>query len=69
MDDAWGLVALGLLLGIPLGMAALWFLVQAGQHQSGLPVTYSNVEEWEFVRDPATGRTLGVKVHREARGA
>jgi hypothetical protein len=27
---------------------------------------FTNVEEWEIIRDPATGRTLGIRVHRDA---
>lgn len=28
--------------------------------------TYENMEEWEFVRDPKTGRTQGVRAKRHA---
>ena len=29
-------------------------------------MTYTNVEEWEIIKDPKTGRTTGVRVKRTA---
>lgn len=58
-----GIVAgalLGLALGIPLG----WLIAQAFM-QSSQPKQFSNLEEWEIVKD-RDGRVRGVRVHRTA---
>jgi hypothetical protein len=67
-EKDWIILAAGLLLGIPIGIALLWFFTNAPQNIFA-PKTYSNLEEWEFIRDSATGRTKGLKVKRTAKGA
>jgi hypothetical protein len=56
--DILGKVLL-LVLGVVLGYVI--FRIASGY-------SYSNIEEWEIVRDPETGRVRGVRVHREAKG-
>ena len=56
---------LGVLIGIPIGMMLLWlFTRNLSAHKS-----FSNLEEWEFIRDPVTGRTKGLRVKRRAEAA
>jgi len=49
-----------LVLGVLIGIGIYWF---ATHHHSS--TTYSNVEEWEIVKDER-GRTVGIRVHRRA---
>jgi hypothetical protein len=68
-DSDWMFViglAAGLLIGIPVAIALLWFF---NQSQNTITKTYANLEEWEFIRDPVTGRTEGLKVKRTAKEA
>jgi hypothetical protein len=65
MDEKdWLILAAGLLLGIPIGIALLWFFTHP---KSTTAKTYANLEEWEFIRDPITGRTKGLRVKRTAK--
>jgi hypothetical protein len=53
--------------GIAIGAVAVYFYMKS---KTSLPVsyavkTYSNIEEWEIVKD-SDGRVRGVKVHRKA---
>jgi hypothetical protein len=65
-----GEVLAWIVLGPPLlllwGLAAL---LSQGPPSAPAPqrTYYSNVEEWELVRDPETGRLRGIKVIREAK--
>jgi len=52
-----------LILGFLLGLAVGWII---SQHSTArLRKTYSNVEEWEIIKDEK-GRVRGIKVHRTA---
>jgi uncharacterized membrane-anchored protein YhcB (DUF1043 family) len=65
MDEKdWLLLTAGLLIGIPVGIALFWFFTHS---KSTAAKTYANLEEWEFIRDPATGRTKGLMVKRTAK--
>jgi hypothetical protein len=66
VEKDWLLLAAGLLIGIPVGIALLWFFTHS---KSTTAKTYANLEEWEFVRDPITGRTKGLRVKRTAKEA
>jgi len=63
-------IVIGILVGIPLGIGLLWAFTHLSGQQTALRYvpakTYSNVEEWEIIKDPKTGRTLGIRVHRKA---
>lgn len=61
-------IVLGLFVGVPLGAFFLWLFTRPrSPSPTYVPTkTYSNVEEWEIVKDPATGRTKGLRVHRMA---
>jgi hypothetical protein len=65
-EKDWLILAAGLLLGIPIGIALLWFFTHS---KSTVAKTYANLEEWEFIRDPITGRTKGLRVKRTAKEA
>jgi hypothetical protein len=67
-EENWLIIALGLVLGIQIGIALLLFLTtqKSTTAKSAVP-TYSNLEEWEFIRDPNTGRTKGLRVKRTAK--
>jgi hypothetical protein len=67
-EKDWILLAAGLLIGVPIGIALFWFFTHPPQ-SAFAPKTYSNLEEWEFIRDPATGRTKGLRVKRTAKEA
>jgi len=62
-DVEWMLI--GILIGIPIGMLLLWLLTHSQSLSTGK--TFSNLEEWEFIRDPETGRTKGLRVRRTAK--
>jgi len=67
----WTLVAIALLVGIPIGVALFWAFTQfrggsSPTYQLAPKRTYTNTEEWEFIRDPVTGRTKGLRVKRTA---
>lgn len=72
MDLGREYVIVGIVIGIATGVAI--GLAVASQKQSSpapsatfVPAkTYSNLEEWEIVRDPDTGRVKGVRVKRTA---
>jgi hypothetical protein len=68
-DEDWAIAAvIGFLLGISIGIGLYWFFTCSSQAPTYVQAkTYSNVEEWEIVRDPETGRTLGVRVKRTAK--
>jgi hypothetical protein len=69
-DREWLLLAAGLVIGVPVGMVLFWFLSKhVGSEGLFASKTYSNLEEWEFIRDPSTGRTKGLKVKRTAKEA
>jgi uncharacterized membrane-anchored protein YhcB (DUF1043 family) len=63
-EKDWLLLTAGLLIGIPVGIALLWFFTHS---KSTTAKTYANLEEWEFIRDPITGRTKGLRVKRTAK--
>jgi hypothetical protein len=65
-EKDWLILAAGLLLGIPIGIALLWFFTHS---KNTTAKTYANLEEWEFIRDPITGRTKGLRVKRTAKEA
>jgi hypothetical protein len=69
LDMKTGELALALAIGfgIPLGMAAVCLLIPPVR--ASAPRTYENVEEWEIIKDPETGRTKGIRVHRNAKQA
>ena len=63
-------LALGLALGLAIGsLVTLTLIVLIKTYEkTGTPTSgYSNKEEWEFIKDPKTGRVIGVRVHRKAR--
>lgn len=61
-DDFSTGIIVGLLIGIPAGVLVLWTVFNFFPQMK----TYSNLEEWEFVRNEE-GRTLGVRVKRDAK--
>jgi hypothetical protein len=54
----------GLIVGIAIGLGIL--LIYVFTSTPSKTQSYSNVEEWEIVKDPETGRVRGVRVHRRA---
>jgi len=60
--ETW--VLIGLLLGIPVGIGLWWWLTTQRVPLS-LPKTYSNLEEWQFMKDERD-RIIGVTVKRTA---
>lgn len=79
-DFVWGF-ALGFLIGIPICVALLFAFKNALPALPTAPMvtpganyvavantkTYTNTEEWEFIKDPGTGRVRGVRVKRTAK--
>jgi hypothetical protein len=70
-DRDWTLAfVIGLLVGIPMGVALFWAFTQFRgganpTYQLSPKETYTNVEEWEILKDER-GRTYGIRVHRRA---
>ena len=63
----------GFLVGVVVGMILMcmvlsfmsqFMLVQPVQPAAA--TTYANLEEWEVIKDPVTGRTRGIRVIRRA---
>lgn len=63
----WELLLLGIAIGVPLGVVIIYVANRpvASSATLAVPRTYSNLEEWEIVRDK-DGRTKGVRVKRDA---
>jgi hypothetical protein len=57
-------VVLIFIAGVVAGGAVLYFLSKHALTVT--PQTYTNLEEWEIVKDPTTGRVQGVRVKRTA---
>lgn len=69
MEDFESGIVVGIILGLTIGIPAGWFAAQLLLHSSEAGHTtkqYSNVEEWEIVKDES-GRTRGIRVHRTAK--
>jgi hypothetical protein len=72
MGDFESGVGVGIIVGIAVGIPLGWLIAQlfirpsaaTGQSAAGNK-TYSNVEEWDIVKDER-GRVKGVRVHRRA---
>ena len=64
--DKWSwLLLLG---GLVIGGVVVYLVVRPKVGTSYAVVnTYTNTEEWEFIKDPNTGRVKGVRVKREAK--
>jgi len=64
--DKWNwLLLLG---GLVIGGVLVYLVVRPKVATTYTVVgTYTNTEEWEFIKDPDTGRVKGVHVHREAK--
>jgi cell division protein FtsN len=58
-------VIIGVLIGIPLGYIILQIFKQKEALVWVPQRTYTNMEDWEFVKD-SRGRVTGVRVKREA---
>jgi uncharacterized membrane-anchored protein YhcB (DUF1043 family) len=72
-EKDWTLVVIGLLVGIPIGIALLWAFTRfrggsSATYQLAPKTTYINTEEWEILKDER-GRTRGIRVHRRAQEA
>lgn len=67
-EEGWSAFVVGILVGLAIGIPAGWFSAQLLLHSSeaGHTTQYSNVEEWEIVKDES-GRTRGIRVHRTAK--
>jgi uncharacterized membrane-anchored protein YhcB (DUF1043 family) len=67
-EGDWVLLAVGLLMGIPIGAALLWFLTQRTapqSYQSSPQQVCSNEEKWTWT--DYKGRRREIVVKREAR--
>jgi cell division protein FtsN len=58
-------IIIGVLIGIPLGYIILQIFKQKEALVWVPQRTYTNMEDWEFVKD-SRGRVTGVRVKREA---
>ena len=66
----WELLLIGLAVGIPIEILILYALTRPIPQTTTIPEPtkrYSNSEEWEILRDKVTGRTIRVKVKRDAK--
>lgn len=57
-----------LIAGLAIGAVAVFVFMKPQPSVATSYVTYSNVEEWEFLKDER-GRVTGVRVHRKAEQA
>jgi hypothetical protein len=62
-----GIALIALVVGIAIGLLLLGRSPASASFTTQTPQTYSNVEEWEIIRDPETGRTKGIRVIRNAK--
>jgi MFS superfamily sulfate permease-like transporter len=59
----------GFLVGVVVGMILMCIVfsfMSQFTFQPAAATTYANLEEWEVIRDPVTGRTRGIRVIRRA---
>ena len=67
-------ILLGLIIGIVLAVPISLLLFKSPTTQTTYfvpekpkTIVYENLEEWEVIKDPETGRTKGVRVKRNAK--
>lgn len=54
-------IAVGITIGTIIAFALFYYLKPQSK-----PKSYSNLEEWEFIREPGTEKIIGIRAHRKA---